>query len=150
MAEEFIWDERYSVGDEALDAQHRRLFELGNEVARLSGAPDQADSLKKAVHALCDYVKTHFSDEERFMERKGFPRLTEHRVLHESIIHQINETLRSTHNLEALAYKLKRLLRYWVLEHIEEEDLKLKRFLEKVEKQAGKEKPSSDGDTAPG
>ena len=35
MPVKFLWDLRYSVGDEVIDSQHRRLFDLGNEMQNI-------------------------------------------------------------------------------------------------------------------
>jgi len=32
MSIQFIWNEEYSVGNTKLDAQHQRIFKLGNEI----------------------------------------------------------------------------------------------------------------------
>ena len=32
MTTQFVWDEKYSVGNEEIDEQHKSLFALGNQI----------------------------------------------------------------------------------------------------------------------
>jgi hemerythrin len=63
MSVEFKWDGSYSVGDKLLDEQHRRIFNLGNEISNM----DSVNS-KKVVMNLFKHTREHFDHEEELMQ----------------------------------------------------------------------------------
>lgn len=87
MPMNFVWDEKFSVGNATMDKQHKRLFELVQRVRGLKrqmddrAEPDPAKVLA-LVKELLDYTKYHFADEERLMAECGYPKLEEHIALH--------------------------------------------------------------------
>ena len=67
MAFCIAWKDYYSVGDESLDAQHKQLLGIINE---LYGAIEQgADRLavRPILDRLLQYTLTHFKHEEEVM-----------------------------------------------------------------------------------
>jgi len=127
--DDFAWQKSYSIDDDVVDQEHRHLLALANRVVRFRASGERLETVRGAVVALCDYVKTHFADEEEHMAQIGYPGLPAHRVLHESIIHEMNEILRGSGDLDVLVYKLKRLMKSWVLEHIQQADRQIGDFL---------------------
>ncbi|MEW6594586.1 MAG: hemerythrin family protein [Thermodesulfobacteriota bacterium] len=127
--DEFTWKDAYSVDNATIDQEHRHLFAMANQVFRFRSRGERLERVREAVVALCDYIKNHFLHEEAFMAEAGYPGLPAHRVLHEAIIHEMNETLRTSNDLDLLVYKLKRLMLSWVIEHIQEADRHIGLFL---------------------
>lgn len=41
--EEFVWSDKYSLGNELLDAEHKRLIELAADVAAFAELTEAAD-----------------------------------------------------------------------------------------------------------
>ncbi len=70
-----IWNDEYSVGNERLDAQHRKLMETVNALGGDAGLGGVLDSLR-------EYADTHFRDEERLLEAASYPDLNQHRSHH--------------------------------------------------------------------
>jgi len=68
------WESRFSVGVEAMDAQHQHLFNLLHELYdRIhQGRDAKGRELGDILVALFDYANTHFQDEERLMRRTFF------------------------------------------------------------------------------
>ncbi|MGV1100553.1 bacteriohemerythrin [Thiovibrio sp. JS02] len=122
---DFAWQDALSIGNEMIDQEHRRLIALANEVLRFANRGEGIERIKQAVVALYAYVNTHFRHEEEYMASIGYPQLAEHRILHQDIIHEMNTIMKHSGNLDALSYKLKRLMHVWVLEHIGTEDRKI-------------------------
>ncbi|OGQ88808.1 MAG: hypothetical protein A2512_04210 [Deltaproteobacteria bacterium RIFOXYD12_FULL_56_24] len=123
--EEFVWRDKYSIGNAQIDAEHLRLVELAGVVATLADSGEQMARIKEAVVALYDYVKTHFQHEEEYMLQLGYPRYEEHKKLHQEIIAEMNAIMKHSGNLDVLVYKFKRLMHSWVLEHILTEDSRI-------------------------
>ena len=78
MSIQFVWKDKYSVGDLEIDKQHKGLFELGNELPEVSGEQD----VKPIIMQLFKYTREHFSAEEEMMNRIGFTYLAKHKKLH--------------------------------------------------------------------
>jgi hemerythrin-like metal-binding protein len=83
------WNNDYSVGIAELDKHHHQLFEILNELFTLmaEGAEDKA--IIKVINELLDYTHYHFDEEERIMEKMGYPDLEMHRQLHQELINQL-------------------------------------------------------------
>ncbi|MCK6519793.1 hemerythrin family protein, partial [Myxococcota bacterium] len=76
------WTPGMSVGVPELDSQHRELFtRLNRLVAAIRAGRGSAD-VAPVLAFLDDYTREHFADEERVMERAGYPALAEHRAQH--------------------------------------------------------------------
>lgn len=85
----YQWSDEYSVGDPAMDAHHKRLFELIDELHEAVDAGRGEQALGQIIDALSAYTRYHFEEEERMMERVGYPTLDAHRQLHREFVQQI-------------------------------------------------------------
>lgn len=77
--------QKYWIGVEVIDNEHRRLFELIGEAYRLvesGGAADRYDEIMHLLDELEDYTATHFSHEEAIMENIRYPYLDAQRRAH--------------------------------------------------------------------
>jgi hemerythrin-like metal-binding protein len=75
----------YSIDHGEVDEQHKRLFDLINEVARAIDSRELA--LCREVSAgFIAAAQEHFASEEQFLERIGFPRLDRHHHYHQQLI----------------------------------------------------------------
>lgn len=81
------WSEAYECGEATIDAQHRRLFELANELieAALDAKPDR-ESLNARFEALLTHVARHFADEEEILESRRYAKLEAHRRAHAGLL----------------------------------------------------------------
>ncbi len=67
------WDPSLETGNPRIDAQHKRLFALVNELrdACVEGRERSATSV--VLCALADYVDGHFAAEQELMTQTGYP-----------------------------------------------------------------------------
>ncbi|MDT8438924.1 MAG: diguanylate cyclase [Wenzhouxiangellaceae bacterium] len=81
------WLPRYESGHPMIDAQHKRLFELANELITVSIDPeiDDAETTRR-LDALIDHSRIHFRDEEALLERIGYADLRKHRRSHQALL----------------------------------------------------------------
>lgn len=118
------WTNEYSVGVEALDAQHRRLFDVVNEldeaIEKLRGQRVMTGVLRELV----GYTQEHFAFEEQLMAEAGYPGLPAHQAQHRAIIQKIE---RFEYELNVEGYRISRevrdFLQHWLTTHIAQEDL---------------------------
>jgi len=125
----FEWKERYKLGNEEVDKQHRKLFEIGArayELTRLDNAYDRYDDIMEVLRELLDYAQYHFRYEESFMEKHNFEHLTHHASEHNYFVAKVKSLL--TRDIddeqEQTLLEITDFLSEWVSTHIMFEDRK--------------------------
>ncbi len=121
----FHWENKYSVGNDKIDQQHKKLISLANLVLSLSGSGEDREVIKRAVITLYDYTRNHFADEEAYMEEMNYAALPAHKVAHSNIVGEMNKIMKESKNIHSVVEKFKRLMSAWVLEHIMNEDTRI-------------------------
>lgn len=86
--------DEYLTGIEQIDNEHRRLFEIAEELYQLSKeefVPDKYDNIRNLLNELREYTKTHFNHEEAYMESIGYKRMFMQKVQHDAFCKQLDE-----------------------------------------------------------
>ena len=122
---EFAWNAKYSIGNARIDAEHRSLIELANDIATFADSGEKLARIRGDILALCDHMRIHFQHEEEYMVQLGYPRYEEHKKMHERILAAMNAIMKHSDNLDMLVYKLKQLMHAWVRGHILPEDSRI-------------------------
>lgn len=118
------WNARLSVGVESIDADHRHLIEIMNDVFDAMMLGTDSSAARKGLHVLNSYVVDHFNREEEWMAARAFPDLLRHREEHERFRGQIATLLKlSDQGVDEVALELLIVLRDWLLRHIGASDL---------------------------
>jgi hemerythrin len=126
------FSDRYLVGIDQVDAEHRKLFDIAAAVHDALGQSDGSamDAARAAVEDLMAYVDTHFANEEALMEAAGYPRLAEHRELHRRLVTQVRDMwMRVELEQSCAPLDLSRFLHTWLTRHIEVDDRSFGRFV---------------------
>ncbi len=137
-----VWDKKFEIGIPAIDRQHKKLVEMCNELYigllrhRMNSLSMIDESLRKTLHAAVDYVREHFSTEEKLMKICNYPDYEEHKKRHEVFIAKILETAKQFETSPlSLSFQLVKFIYDWILEHISYEDtLYVKYVLEYAKK----------------
>ena len=115
------WSDRLKLGLPLVDRQHERLVELTNNLyfACLK-SPDIANSFfMNATSEAVEYVKYHFTTEEKIMVILEYPGYSIHKSQHHGFV---MEVLRQSANLptgRSLApNRFVHFLKEWILSHI--------------------------------
>jgi hemerythrin len=114
-----------ALGIEIIDAQHRRYFELLNDLLAARAAGRGNEAVLDAVTAMVDYVDKHFATEERYMREFGYTDFAAHRELHAGFVRKVialNRALRRGD--DHLDDDLVAYLGEWFQTHIRQEDPK--------------------------
>ena len=124
MSIQFLWENKYSVGDSKIDNQHKEMFKLGN------GLPEvlNAQEINPIIMRLYKYTREHFSLEEEMMKSIKFPLLAEHITLHEDLISKLNKISSSPFNSDKEVLRFKQFVYGWLIEHILCEDMQYFKF----------------------
>ncbi len=116
------WHQRFSVGNEEIDLQHKRLFNLVNYLVTGSGKTHKRYEMADIIEELIAYTNYHFTSEEALL--KDHPDFDVHRVAHAQFIiilqlfEQTFKTGKEEINGGLLAFLIK-----WIQKHIIETDL---------------------------
>jgi hemerythrin-like metal-binding protein len=127
------WDDAWTIGVAEIDEHHHKLVEM---IQRLFGALITAqgvDYMKEIFVELIDYTKYHFNREEEIFEEHGFDHLEAHKEQHKDLIKQVlgfSQEIIVRDASEELSEEVYYFLRHWLIDHILQEDLKFKAFLE--------------------
>ncbi len=125
------WLGSFSVGDDAVDSQHRRFFDLAATIPMLidSDAPDA--EVRAAIRMLHTDAISHFTQEEALLAEIAFTGTDRHRIAHQDLAYAFSELVREIdrqediHALGAIAHQMVMAL----LEHMLSEDMLYKSHL---------------------
>jgi hemerythrin len=129
----FDWSQKFSLGIESVDAQHKKLFEIGKELYNLlvKKSIDKHDEIEKILKDLEEYSKYHFKFEEDLFIMANIPDIEEHKKEHDEFIERIVEiskmdikTGQNRINIEMLTF-----VAHWIENHILLTDSKYKEYL---------------------
>ena len=114
-----VWKDSYSVRIPKIDAQHKILIDLTNQLhgAMLTGKAQEA--LAKILNDLVSYTDTHFAYEESLLISRRYSGLATHQQQHRALVGQVRELSekfrggRLTLSIETLQF-----LKNWLTSHI--------------------------------
>lgn len=119
------WKPQFSVGDPAVDHEHRELVDLVNMAAAaiLDGSPD-AD-VDRSLGDLLRAISAHFAHEEKQMRGAGYDQLPAHKEDHERLIDVLRDIMDSGRDRGAAATRLTEVLEAWFTDHFRTHDARL-------------------------
>ena len=88
----FKWRDTFNLDIPEIDAQHKKLFEIGSrlyEIISLKGNYDHYDEIMQIIDELRDYAQYHFSYEEDLMRKKDYENYDVHKIEHDFFIKKI-------------------------------------------------------------
>lgn len=118
MKEFFPWKNDYCLGNEIIDDQHKKLFQLINGLYTSFIDKSSDEKLKEILKELLDYARYHFETEENFLKEISYPKLEEHLALHEAFTSKALEFRHSYRKGGIITSTVMNFLRKWLSEHI--------------------------------
>lgn len=125
------WSEMMSVGVPSLDADHKTLVGLINDLHRSIGDNEEYATLGSVLKALVDYADYHFAREEKVMAACRYPAMSSHIVGHHRLANQVRE-LKERYDHDRTAVRAKDCLNFlnkWLIEHICSTDMDYRAFV---------------------
>ena len=129
------WRDKLSVGDSTLDADHKALIRIINEFEEKADQGFDRAVLSDTLKRLLDYAREHFAREERLQARINYPYYDRHCQEHRRLLKEVEAFARSYMvNAEiemdnGVKVTILQFLRDWLINHIIEQDLKMRPFL---------------------
>lgn len=123
--EKLSWNDSYLLGITEIDLQHKKLLSLADDMYEIvNGDEDSIKvNLSKVLKSLTDYTVYHFSNEEKFMKKYGYPSADMHKSMHDNFIAEVTKQIKSLNTAtKTEAERLYKFLASWVLNHIAKSD----------------------------
>jgi hemerythrin-like metal-binding protein len=117
------WEDRYSIGIESMDGQHKKLLALINEVYDAMKAGKGKEKSGVVLRELLEYTESHFASEEEFLRQHGYPQIQAHIEKHRSMTRRVLEYKGEyERGSVTIAFELLKFLKGWLVKHIMETD----------------------------
>ena len=130
------WTQELSIGVEAIDDQHKELFERINLLRTALSEGKGSHAIAETSKFLADYVLEHFSAEEHYMSRYDYPDYQHHKSEHTAFMRNLVAFKNNLDRLESeggmtsfLAIDMQRQLHDWLIHHIGKADKAFGSFL---------------------
>lgn len=112
------WKDEYSLGIQAIDLQHKRIFDCISKIAHGASGDDRLRAEAEIIKLL-RLLQEHFSLEESMMQKFSYPDLEqhieEHRQFHADVHHLAQTSLLKKERVPREALKI---AHKWLTEHI--------------------------------
>lgn len=123
-----VWHDRYKIGVEFIDREHKQLFSTMDKLLRLSEDEEKSEWVcREGVKYLKNHTLEHFEHEESYMRSINYDSYEIHKRLHDNFR---NDTLPALEQeLEDTQYSVESIRHFlgvcigWVIAHTSTEDL---------------------------
>jgi hemerythrin-like metal-binding protein len=114
----FVWSDNLSVGVKASDDDHKNLIHILNRLYDGMKSGQGKDVVGKVLDDLISYTKFHFSREEEFFARTGYPAV-EHKEEHRLLVKQVDDLQsRFKSGENSISVETLNFLKDWLAFHI--------------------------------
>jgi hemerythrin-like metal-binding protein len=119
------WDENFVLGIKDIDAQHKVLVGMINDLHDAMKEGKAKSVLGDIIDGLSKYTKTHFLHEENLFDTYDYPETANHRKEHNNFIAQIAEFQTGfAEGKLSLSIQVMTFLKDWLKSHILDTDKK--------------------------
>jgi hemerythrin len=129
------WSSNYSMGIKKIDDQHKGLLDFVNDLFNhVTGDEyEERTYFYKVIQHALQYVKNHFSTEEKIMIATKFPGYDEHKKIHDEFTQTIGQSIQDFKTGKKLVLeKFADFLKNWVLTHIADMDTQYAAYFRKI------------------
>ena len=123
------WSEAYSVGNQKLDSQHKKLMELINRLYSSMREGKANNVVASVLDELVDYTTHHFAEEESMMRLYKYPELGKQQSMHKELVRQVLELRDQFKGGQPVGTRIFNFLKGWLVNHIQSEDKKYSSYM---------------------
>ena len=117
------WSNKYSVGVELLDNQHKSMMKALNELHAASMRGKAKEVAGPLIRQIVSIAGEHFAAEVRLMESIRFPGLAAHRAKHSELAAKFGELASRHEKGDGTVYiQLLYFMRDWLTKHVQNDD----------------------------
>lgn len=114
-----IWSSNLCVGVKSIDAQHKKLVGMINDLHEAMKEKTSRTVMVDIVGRLKDYVVTHFKHEEHIFDAHGYPEAEAHKLIHNQFVERILDFEEGLQGGQAtLSLEVLQFLKDWLVDHI--------------------------------
>lgn len=84
------WKNEFSLGVPRVDAEHRELIDLINQLHRKAQFPEHDGRIVGFLEDLHTSAARHFAHEELMMRSRGYTAFEQHRADHQRLLNEVN------------------------------------------------------------
>ncbi len=119
------WTQKYNTGVEEIDAQHRQLVDIINELYVARHSQNSQEVVNGILSKMTDYAEYHFDFEEELINQLNPSELKGHKAKHQKFRTYIKEILGYQSKEKFFVEDmLMMFLESWLTKHILIEDMK--------------------------
>ncbi len=132
ILEKIVWSDAFSVGVPAMDAQHRKLVNMINQLAdcHAEQGVGASSGFHEILSAMFDYTQGHFKSEEAYLEKIAYPHLSAHEKEHQAFLEKATALAVVSADGVQDSAGLHDYLKGWLLEHILKSDMQYRFYVE--------------------
>ncbi|MCL2669277.1 MAG: hemerythrin family protein [Syntrophaceae bacterium] len=122
------WNDSFKLGNEQVDLQHKKLFELVSDLVNACMDGSDTKKLQETLGFLVNYTVRHFHFEEQLQLEYNYPEYDRHRQLHENFkitIGELVERFNKNGSSAELSNDVNKIVVGWLANHILREDKKI-------------------------
>ena len=135
------WNDRFAVGVQEIDNQHKELFKRVNSLVDAMTQKKGKDEIANVFKFLENYVVAHFGMEERYMAMHSYHDTPSHKAQHSEFIASFNalkKRYEETGATSEIVIMTNSKLGGWLRTHIPVTDKALGTFLQSLKIEFGK------------
>ena len=129
------WSENYSMGIRIIDDQHKGLLDFVNDLYNHATGHEKEERMyfSSVIQQAVDYIKLHFSTEEKYMIATKFPGYAEHKKHHDDFTLTVVKSVKDFEAGKRLVLTtFSKFLKDWVLSHIAVVDKKYSDYFKQI------------------
>lgn len=82
---QFVWQERFNIGVESIDREHRKLFAIMNKLSAYDDNDEKSRwAYQEGIKYFKEHAMKHFAEEELYMASIGYEGYDVHRRIHDT------------------------------------------------------------------
>jgi hemerythrin len=112
------WSDRYSVGIGRVDAEHRKLVDLINELHSAIVEGKQTTVISRVLNGLAAYTLFHFAGEETLMKIYHYPGYPQHKAEHDKLADEVKKLQTDLRGGKQVTRQVMSFLQNWLIGHI--------------------------------
>jgi hemerythrin-like metal-binding protein len=112
------WSSSYALGLDEIDAQHKVLFDLINQLWHHMVQRSPLHAIMATIEELERYTLAHFTAEETFMRVIGYPHFDAHKKQHSAFILRVAKEKAAVTAGQGISFEVLTFLKDWLVDHI--------------------------------